>query len=339
MNNFIIGVLASLTAMFIGIVIEKVITKKWFGFLKVLFLFFKNYKFYSKFINEAREVQLKNINEKQLKSLVLISSNSDILSRLTDPNISLIEQISKFSEQQFKELLSILSFPYACSSLSCLSISKIEHVTKRRSPEREIDYRVLKDGAKKSIYIFGIGLTNVSKDFEPFVEYLSNGVNVQVLMLNPNIFSPNDICHTNPKQFDDFFKRYGYNLDIKKSLDNFTNNIIPEIKKLNEKFVAEENNQSNKMDFISVKFELKVYNVFIPINITIRDCEHDDGELILEYCYPYTMEERLKIHASNGKIDSVFKKGKYLFEEIWKNDNITNVVEYIELKVPKKQCI
>lgn len=169
---------------------------------------------------------------------------------------------------------------------------------------RLTDYEDIRKDSKKTILIMGVGMTNISQNESYLQEQLDRNINIRLLMLNPEVVNNTNKTELGflitTQKYNDFFARTGYSQESKTSFSRLKN------------FVANYNNQKNKKGTI----EMRVYSSIYPINLTVRDENEPDAELVFEFCFPMTTN-RFRFIVKKDNPNNLFSISMKSIEEIW----------------------
>lgn len=167
--------------------------------------------------------------------------------------------------------------------------------------------------AKRSLSIYGIGITSVSKEKEMFDRILKDGGKIRLCMVAPDIFK-SDLCKPGPDGgvsgclldklnfciYGDHMNAYmrkEYYEDMRRSYDRL-----------------KEYKESSKD--LEGTFEVKILESFIPLSINIINEDTEEAELIVEYNMPFT-SKRLLMRLDKKGSDRYYKEIKKIFDIIW----------------------
>ena len=178
------------------------------------------------------------------------------------------------------------------------------------SAERIGAFRDLRSKAKNSMLVMGVGMTFFSSDLNYLNNLLERGLIVKLLMINPDIISstPNDKSSyfIKSKLFEDYFERQGYSTDVRTSLNRLTD-FIEKRKELKTREKG--------------KVILKKYSYFIPLNVTIIDEKTEKGQILIEWCLPFS-DWRLNSFLSSQQHKEFFEIINNSIERLWKGSEM-----------------
>jgi len=169
------------------------------------------------------------------------------------------------------------------------------------SGERIQAFRELRSRAKKSILVMGIGLTYFSADLSFLESLLERDLTVRLLMIDPDIVSK---IFIKQELFDEYFNRRGYSEEVRSSLNRLID------------FIQRRKKQAKKG-----KIFLKKYSYFIPMNVTIVDEKHKNGQMLIEFCLPFS-EWRLSSFFSLSQHKEFFETISNRVEELWNKSEV-----------------
>ena len=182
------------------------------------------------------------------------------------------------------------------------------------SGERIRAFRDLRSRAKNSMLVMGVGMTFFSSDLNYLKKLLERGLIVRVLMINPDVIysTHNDRSSyfIKAELFDDYFDRQKYSTEVRISLDRLTN-FIKKRKELKTR-------KKGKVIF-------KKYSYFIPLNVTAIDEKTEKGQILIEWCLPFSdwrLSSFLSSHQHKGlfeiicnSIEALWKKGEMVIRD------------------------
>ena len=168
--------------------------------------------------------------------------------------------------------------------------------------------------AQKSLSIYGIGITSVSKEKEMFDRILKDGGKVQLCMVDPDIFK-SGVCKPGPDGTipdcllnDIKFCIYGEHMN-EYMRDEYYEDMGRSYERL--KKYKEHSKDLKGM------FEVKILKSFIPLSINIINEDTEEAELIVEYSMPFTAK-RLLMQLNQKSSCKYFNEIKEIFDEIWR---------------------
>lgn len=174
------------------------------------------------------------------------------------------------------------------------------------SGERIVDFQQVRAGAKKTIYVMGVGMTYFSSDLSFLRKLLGNNIKVRLLIQDPAIFTENQqgeesskIFNVNTDHFDDYFSRTGYCNDIKSSMGRL------------DKFIKTRKETKNDNGSI----ELRSYPYLFPLNYTMAD-EKENGSILLEFIIPFS-DHRMRTKIVKSENPEMYNLIIEDLEAIW----------------------
>lgn len=188
-------------------------------------------------------------------------------------------------------------------------------IVSNQSSERNIAFYELNDRVEKSLSIYGVGITSVSRNTELFNRILDEGGTVRLCMVNPDIF-----------KLENCFQ--GDGLETAMEWCNIENAKFCIYSKHIDQYIREEYYEDIQRSFKRIKeykekakdkrgkFEVKLLNSFIPMSINIINENTDKAELIIEYNMPFT-SKRLLLGLSVKKHVDNYMQVKSVFDDIW----------------------
>lgn len=207
------------------------------------------------------------------------------------------------SPEFFKEILH--SLPYKNGLMS--------NIVSQQSTERAKAFLELNDKAKKSLSIYGIGITSVSKKTELFDRIIDNNGTIKLCMVDPCVFKNNTCNHTHKDEEiccdiqQNNFCVYATHIDeyIRKE---YYDDVIKSYKRILE--------YKKTLGVKKHMFSVRIVRSFIPLSINIINEDDINSELIIEYNMPFTTN-RLLIELSNNKNPGYYQHIKNTFNKIW----------------------
>ncbi len=203
----------------------------------------------------------------------------------------------------------------------------ISKIVSQQSYDRNNAFMQLNNKATKSLSIYGIGITSVSKNTELFDRILDNGGKIKLCMVDPYVFK-NDGCFYDPTNIevkengicslkDTNFCIYANHIDkyIRKEY-------YEDIMKSFSRIIDYKKNLKEKQD----SFEIRIIKSFIPLSINIINEDSPESELIIEYNMPFTTN-RLLLELTNINDADYYTHIKNTFNKIW------DMAEGVELNV------
>lgn len=182
------------------------------------------------------------------------------------------------------------------------------------SPERREAFLEMNKRAQKSLSIYGIGITSVSKEKEMFDRILKDGGKVQLCMVDPDIFK-SGVCKPGPDGTipdcllnDIKFCIYGEHMN-EYMRDEYYEDMGRSYERLKK---YKEHSKDLKGTF-----EVKILKSFIPLSINIINEDTEEAELIVEYSMPFTAK-RLLMQLNQKSSGIYFNEIKEIFDEIWR---------------------
>lgn len=184
-----------------------------------------------------------------------------------------------------------------------------------QSSERNITFYELNDRVESSLSIYGVGITNVSRNTELFDKILDSGGTLKLCMVNPKVFKVEN-CSLNKNT--DTTKEW---CDIEKLKFCIYSKHI-------DQYVSKEYYDEIQRSYIRIKdylkqakckngkFEVKLLNSFIPMSINIINENTEKAELIIEYNMPFT-SKRLLLGLNAKKHKDYYIQVKSVFDDIW----------------------
>lgn len=195
-------------------------------------------------------------------------------------------------------------------------------IVSHTAPERTRAFTDVNEKASKSLSVYGIGITHVSKDKNLMEKILKSGGSIRLCMMDPTVFKNGNCdhlifdheslssvrvkienCNIDEKNFCigathmNAYIRDEYAEDVQKSYNR--------IKKFKDEI---DNHHWN--------FEVRLLRSFVPISINIINEEDDDAELIVEYNMPF-VEKRLLLQANKKENGKYYAQLIDVFEAIW----------------------
>jgi hypothetical protein len=159
---------------------------------------------------------------------------------------------------------------------------KFMSFSRKGSGDRTNEYQKLRKKAQHSVFIMGIGLTNVSKETESFAEQIKgiHKIKYRILMQSPQLLYQKSDKHENfvklfgENYFSKYFSRTGYESEINASYQR----LIEFYKRMNKEYGKA---------IIEMK---EISKGFFPINMTAIDDENENGEMLFDFCFPLSTE-------------------------------------------------
>lgn len=189
-------------------------------------------------------------------------------------------------------------------------------IVTHQSPERNIAFYEMNTRIKKSLSIYGVGITSVSRNTELFDKILNSGGTVQLCMVHPDVFKPSNCINesTDMQELSSSCRLDSMNFCI------YVNHIDQYVRK--EYYDDIQRSYKRLLDYKEVaqnlpgKFQIKLLKSFIPISINIINDKTDDAELIIEYNMPFT-SKRLLLQLNRKDNADSFDQIKDIFDIIW----------------------
>ncbi len=146
--------------------------------------------------------------------------------------------------------------------------------------KRVVSYEELRGRTQHTLLIVGVGSTNFSQNKGFIEKLLHRKISLKILMQSPGLIQNPSFEKTfGTSFFSEYFSRAGYENEIISSYDR--------LKRICLDYRAR--------GISSNEIEMKEYMSFYPINLTARDIDYPDAELIVEFCYPL-VTERVRLH-------------------------------------------
>lgn len=185
----------------------------------------------------------------------------------------------------------------------------VPHISRERS-ETFLD---VNEKASKSLSVYGIGITHVSKDKNLLTSILKEGGTVRLCMVDPDIFK-NDVCKNDEPISGicniDFLNFCIYSAHMSQYIRD---EYVDDIKRSYERVLKYQDSiKKNGWDF-----RVRKLQSFVPISINIvNEVELHRAELIAEYNMPF-VEKRLLIRLSQSENPNYYSALKEVYEKIW----------------------
>lgn len=164
--------------------------------------------------------------------------------------------------------------------------------------DRDEEFRLIRDRAKKEIYIIGAGMSKLARLATNSLEKQSQNVPIHLYMLDPNYLETND---NYAKLLEDFFGIPNFKEYVRLSFDTLS------------KFCNNHNNNPNCKHRIS----LSTYTTIPTMSMVIIDPLSKSGELVVEYFNYHCGEERPLLVVKSAKnaqmFDSLRSNAEHLF--------------------------
>lgn len=207
------------------------------------------------------------------------------------------------------------SIPFETSAKLMLSGSSSipANIVTHLSTERREAFLEMNKRAQKSLSIYGIGITSVSKETEMFDRILKGGGKIRLCMVAPDIFKSN-LCKPGPDGgvlsclLDKLnFCIYGDHMNAYMRKEYYED--------MRRSYVRLKEYKESSGDFEGT-FEIRVLESFIPLSINIINEDAEEAELIVEYNMPFTSKRLLMCLDKKGS-DRYYKEIKEIFDIIW----------------------
>lgn len=212
-------------------------------------------------------------------------------------------------------------------------------------PERNRLFGELRNQAKYSVFIMGLGMTNiVPGDLK--AKYLEKGIDVRLLMINPNVLLEHFSFYGTAKNDDnsdpynlydllmkknhinEYCKRNRYINLVQDSFENFKEFVIDTESELEEK-----RNSGLYTTGTFGTLQMRVFNTFVPMSFTVVNEKAREGqeciqEFIAEFLLPFK-DERILVTFSKEEDVEIYKSFVESMENLWeKSDDIRTVNIY-----------
>lgn len=191
----------------------------------------------------------------------------------------------------------------------------VAQIVSNQSSERNIAFYEMNKRVENSLSIYGVGITNVSRNTELFDKILDRGGTVRLCMVNPCVLKVKNCLNTKVTEVD---KEW---CDIEDTNFCIYANHI-------EQYVRKEYYEDIKRSYKRIKeykeitkekagnFEVKLLKSFIPMSINIINENTKKAELIIEYNMPFT-SKRLMLSLNIEKHPNYYAQVKNVFDDIW----------------------
>ncbi len=168
---------------------------------------------------------------------------------------------------------------------------KSVNINEASDGKRLVSYEELRGRTKHSLLIVGVGSTNFSQNRGFIEELLRRKTTLKILMQSPTLIQNPDFEKIFGKSyFSEYFSRVGYENEIISSYNRLKRTCL----------------DYRTRGFTSNEIEMKEYMSFYPINLTARDIDYPDAELIVEFCYPL-VTERVRLHITKEDNNRIFE--------------------------------
>lgn len=183
-------------------------------------------------------------------------------------------------------------------------------IVSHQSSERNIAFYEMNERIKSSLSIYGVGITNVSRNTELFDRVLENGGEIHLCMVNPELFKSMNCLDQGDKSCNiEHLKFCIYS----KHIDEYVRKeYYEEIQRSYKRLKEYRDHVKEK----SGNFVLKLINSFVPMSINIINENSKDAELIIEYNMPFTTK-RFLLRLTKKDSDEYYTQVKNIFEDIW----------------------
>lgn len=173
--------------------------------------------------------------------------------------------------------------------------------------KRLISYEELRKNAKHDIFLIGIGNTNFSQNREFIDNLLKQDKSIRILMQSPQIFENVNFEKIFGKRYlSEYFARKKYEEEIIASY-----NRLKEICR-----------EYRERGYTKKQIEMREYRSIYSLNMTARDINFPDGELIIEFCYPM-ITDRVRLHICKNENNEMYVKCINSMEKIYDKAIIT----------------
>lgn len=237
---------------------------------------------------DKRYIELKNkIREKMSSEYDNIGQIAASISRIFSNNESQFSKSSGWvSGKEFEKVRKNLIAQYSGIEKASIGL------------DRDEEFRLIRDRAKKEIYIIGAGMSKLSRLATNSLKKQLQNVPIHLYMLDPNYLeSNNDYA----KLLEDFFGIANFKEYVRLSFNTLY------------QFCIEHNSSLTCKNRIS----LSTYSTIPTMSMVTIDPKSNSGELVVEYFNYHCGEERpllvVKKSRSAQMFDSLYSNAKHLF--------------------------